>query len=72
MFKRVKELRKLNKLTQKEISKKLQISLSLYSSYENGKKDIPIYILSKLAKEYSTSIDYIVGDTDEITPHASI
>ena len=69
MFKRLKELRKKNNLTQKDISKKLKISQSLYSFYENGKKNIPILILSKLAKEYKTSIDYIVGDTDEIKSH---
>ena len=69
MFKRLKELRKKNYLTQKDISKKLKISQSLYSYYETGKKNIPIGILSKLAKEYNTSIDYIVGDTDKIEPH---
>ena len=66
---RLKELRKKNNLTQKDISKKLKISQSLYSYYETGKKNIPIGILSKLAKEYNTSIDYIVGDTDKIEPH---
>ncbi len=69
MFKRLKELRKKNNLTQKDISKKLKISQSLYSYYESGKKNIPVRILSKLAKEYNTSIDYIVGDTDKIEPH---
>ncbi len=69
MFKRLKELRKKNNLTQKDISKKLEISQSLYCFYENNKKQVPITILSKLAKEYNTSIDYIVGDTDEIKPH---
>lgn len=67
MYRRLKELRIKNNLTEKDISEKLEISPLLYSSYENGKKTIPISILSKIAKIYNTSIDFIVGDTDEIT-----
>lgn len=66
MYTRLKELRKKNNLTQKDISNKLEISQTLYSLYESGKKDVPIDILSKLAKIYCTSIDYIVNETDEI------
>lgn len=69
MYKRLKELRLENNLTQQNISKKLKISQSLYSSYELGKRKVPIYILSKLAEEYNTSIDYIIGETDLIIPH---
>lgn len=69
MYKRIKELRLLNKLTQKDISKKLEISQSLYSLYENSKKEITIEILFKLSKIYNTSIDYILEITDESLPH---
>ena len=69
MYKRLKELRAKNKLSQKDISTFLEISPTLYSIYESGKKEIPIFILSKLAKFYNTSIDFIVEDTDEITPY---
>lgn len=69
MYIRLKKLRNKYNLTQKDISKKLEISQSLYCIYEIGKKEIPVSILSKLAKIYDTSIDYIIGDTDQITPH---
>ncbi len=69
MYNRLKNLRIKNKLTQKDISKVLEISQSLYSIYESGKKVIPVSLLSKLAKKYNTSIDFIIGNTDEITPH---
>jgi len=69
MYKRLKELRNKNHLTQKDISIFLEISPTLYSLYESGKRTIPIFILSKLAKLYKTSIDFIVEDTDEITPY---
>ena len=68
MFIRLKELRKNNNLTQNDISRILNISSPQYSLYETGKRQIPVFLLSKLAKFYNTSIDYIVGDTDEIIP----
>ena len=69
MYKRIKELRKNNNLKMSKIANLLEISLELYTLYENGKREISISKLSKLAKFYNTSIDYIVGDTDEISPH---
>lgn len=65
MYIRLKILRKSNKFTQKFIAEQINISPRLYSNYENGKYTVPVHILSKLAKFYNTSIDYIVGDTDE-------
>ena len=69
MFTRLKELRIKHKYTQYEIAKVLEITRPLYSLYETGKREIPVKLLSKLAKIYNTSIDYIVGDTDKIKPH---
>ena len=69
MYKRIKELRKKNNLKMSEIANLLEISLELYSLYEKGKREISVSKLSKLAKFYNTSIDYIVGDTDEISHH---
>lgn len=65
MYKRIKELRIKNNLTQAEISKKLGISQASYSLYERGKQDLSISVLLKLSRYYKTSPDYIVGDTDE-------
>ncbi len=69
MYKRIKKLREKYNLTQKDISEKLEISIKLYAIYESGKRNIPVSILSKIAKIYNTSIDFLIGDTDEITPH---
>ncbi len=65
-LKRLKDLREDNDLSQEEVSKVLKISRPQYSLYETGKRDIPIDLLSILAKFYNTSIDYIVGETDII------
>jgi len=72
MYKRIKELRLLNKLTQKDISKKLEISQSLYSLYESSKKEISLELLIKISKIYNTSIDYILEVTNEKTPYKRI
>lgn len=69
MYKRIKELRKKNNLTQKEVAEKLEVSLTSYSLYESGKRTIPLPVFIKLAKLYNTSIDYIVGDTYKKVPH---
>lgn len=69
MYIRLKELRESNNLTQKEISKFLEISSSQYSLYESGKRAIPIHLLIKLSRFYNTSIDYIVSDTNYLSKH---
>ena len=69
MYTRLKELREKNNLTQLDMSNYLEISRPLYSLYESGKREISISLLSKLAKKYNTSIDYLIGDTDQIEPY---
>lgn len=34
-----------------------------------GRRDFPIDILIKIANIYNTSLDYIVGQTNEIKPY---
>lgn len=69
MYIRIKELRKKFNLSEKQLAEFLNISVQIYVEYESGKKQIPVHILSKLAKKYQTSIDYLIGDTDTFTPH---
>ncbi len=58
--------------TQAAIAEKLHVRQNTYSQYENGVRDIPIELLKELALIYETSIDYIVGLTDEETPYPRI
>ena len=60
-------MREDNDLTQQQISEILLCDQSLYSKYERGERDIPIALLIKLADYYKTSIDYLVGRTDNPT-----
>ena len=64
-FKRIKDLREDHDMYQRDVAKLLGISQQYYSEYEKGKRTIPIQHLITLAKFYGTSIDYIVGLTDE-------
>ncbi len=64
MYRRLRELRDEKDLTQTEIAKMLGMSQTGYSKYETGENDIPTDVLIKLARFYNTSIDYLLGQTD--------
>lgn len=68
-IKRIRDLREDNDLTQTELGKILHISQRTYSHYENGTRDIPTELLIELAHFYNTSIDYILGETNEKKPY---
>lgn len=57
-------MREDNDLKQKVLAAYLSIDQSTYSDYENGRINIPIDALIKIADYYDVSIDYIVGRTD--------
>lgn len=40
-----------------------------YSKYETGERDIPTNVLIQLALHHKTSVDYLLGLTDERTPY---
>ena len=64
-YQRLRDLRDDYDLNQTEIAKIINMSQTGYSQYETGTNDIPTKILIKLALFYDTSIDYILGLTDE-------
>ena len=65
MYRRVRELREDQGLTQTQIAKMLGMSQTGYSKYETGENDIPTAILIKLAQFYGVSTDYMLGVTDK-------
>ena len=68
-YNRIRSLREDNDLTQKKIATILNMSQTGYSKYETGENDIPTKILINLAYYYNTSIDYLLGKTDERNPY---
>ena len=69
MYENIRKLREDKDLSQKEMAAYLQIHQTTYSDYELGNLNIPVSILCKLADFYQTSIDFIVGRTDERAPY---
>lgn len=69
MYNRIRELRQDHDLTQKQVGEILNMSQTGYNQYETGKNDIPTKILIKLAEYYNTSVDYLLGITDERKPY---
>ena len=66
---RLKEIREDKDLNQIDVAKALGIKQQQYSEYEIGKRLIPINYLYDLAEFYDTSLDYLVGRTDERKPY---
>ena len=64
MYPRIRDLREDHDMNQTELAQKLGMSQTGYSKYETGENDIPTGILIKLARLYNTSIDYLLGETD--------
>lgn len=70
MYARIRDLREDRDLTQREMARQLNCSQQVYSNYELGQRDIPTDILIKLSKFHGVSVDYILGLTDDPSPHA--
>ena len=69
MYERIRNLREDHDLLQKDLASYLQCTQVCYSNYETGKRDIPTEVLKALALYYHTSVDYLLGLTDENTPY---
>ncbi|MCL2532220.1 MAG: helix-turn-helix domain-containing protein [Oscillospiraceae bacterium] len=63
---RIRDCREDRDLTQQQIADLLHCDQSLYSKYERGERDVPLHILAQLADYYDTSIDYLVGRTNNL------
>ncbi len=66
-FKRIRDLREDNDLTQQQVATYLKINRVVYNRYENGTRDIPVELLIGLSKLYKRSIDYIVENEKELS-----
>ena len=64
MYSRLRDLREDKDMNQTQVAKMLGMSQTGYSKYETGENDIPTAILIKLARFYDTSVDYLLGETD--------
>lgn len=69
MYCRIRDLREDHDLLQKDIAAYLKCTQVCYSNYEMGKRDTPTDVLKALALFYDTSVDYLLGLTDEAKPY---
>ena len=58
---RLRDLREDRDLSQKQIAAVLGIDQRVYSTYETGKRDIPLNHLITLADYYHVTVDYLLG-----------
>lgn len=69
MYRRIRDLREDHDYTQESIAKLLHVSQATYSRYETGTLDIPSGCLITLAQYYGTSVDYLLGLTNQKQPY---
>ncbi|MEM5769142.1 MAG: helix-turn-helix transcriptional regulator [Bacillota bacterium] len=69
MYERIRGMREDRDMTQKQMAEYLSIHQTTYSDYELGRLNIPVLVLSKIADLYGTSVDYLIGRTDEKNPY---
>ncbi len=68
-YRRLRDLREDHDMTQQQVADYLGIKQPQYFRYESGMRAIHPEALKKLAKLYNTSVDYILGQTDEKKPY---
>lgn len=62
---RIKELRKAQNKTLKDVAEKFHTSPQVISRYELGQSEPDFATLTKLAEYFEVSVDYLLGRTDE-------
>lgn len=68
-YKRIRDLREDNDMTQQQVAEYLKMKQPQYSRYEKGYRDIPSDVLIALADLFNTTTDYILERTDRIEPY---
>ena len=66
---RIKIARENLGITKAEAARRLNLSKIGYCRYEYGERTPSIQTLEVIARCFNTSIDYLIGETDDITPN---
>lgn len=70
LYQHIRDLREDRDLTQQQLAELLHVSQATYSRYESGLLDIPSSSLIALARFYQTSVDYLLGLTNQREPYS--
>ena len=68
-YPRIRNLREDKELSQKDIATYLNVKPNTYSRYETGTSNISVDAMGLLADFHSTSVDYLMGRTDDPVPY---
>lgn len=66
---RIKDLRTDHDFTQERVAEAIGITQRKYSYLETGKQQWTDELLTRLADFYQTSVDYLLGVTDDPRPY---
>lgn len=69
VFERIRNIREDRDIRQRQVAKYLNVSQNTYSQYENGVISLSAETAVRLAEFYGTSVDYLLGLTDEKKPY---
>lgn len=72
VIERLKECRLKLGITKQEAAKRIQISQPAYLRYEAGTRKPSVQTIAKMAEVFSTSTDYLIGNTEEKEPNRVI
>ena len=64
-FQRIRDLREDADLTQTEMGKAINLPQRTYAYYESGERTIPPEVLIALARFHKTTVDYMLGLTNQ-------
>ncbi len=68
-YPRLKDLREDHDLSQQFVAEYLDMKQPQYSRYERGLRDVPTDVLIRLSSLYKTSVDYLLGLTNNPQPY---
>jgi transcriptional regulator with XRE-family HTH domain len=69
-YNRIRDMRSDKNFSQSHVAQLLNVAQNTYSQYETGERNIPNEILIQLAFIHETSVDYLLGITDEKCPYS--
>lgn len=69
IFERIRNIREDRDIKQRQVAEYLNVSQNTYSQYETGAISLSAETAVKLAVFYGTSVDYLLGLTDEKRPY---
>lgn len=69
LYEHLRGLREDRDLSQTDMAQLLNVHQTTYSGYELGTLNIPVPILICLAEYFQTSIDFLLGLTDDPRPY---